>query len=217
MMEKAMTLVLMVLMLWQMSSLQNTAWTPNRLAVLREAAGQSTLVVDGVVLEAWTPKASQRAVEELEKSLGLTQLTVCGQQSLGTDGVIKLRRDGQAVTVQMIFSNVDEAEVYYQTLARWMSDYGQGQPAGATLLAHAEEALSPQECQALSAELIAPLPARLVSTIEEGTLVSSTYQVAGVEPCLEIAGEKINVNVACVAQEKKTAIYLGAPVIYQQY
>lgn len=216
-MEKTVTLVLMALMLWQMGSLQTAAMAPNGLAVLREAAGQSTLVLDGVVLEAWTPKASQRSVEELGKSLGLVQLAAGGEQALGADGVIKLRRDGQAMTIQMILSNVDEAEAYYQILARWMNDYGQGRPAGATLLAHTEEALTPEACQALSAELIAPLPARLVSTVAEGPLLSSTYQVAGVKPCLEIAGEKINLNVACVAKEKQTAVYLGSPVIYQQY
>ena len=109
-MEKTVTLVLMALMLWQMGSLQTAAMAPNGLAVLREAAGQSTLVLDGVVLEAWTPKASQRSVEELGKSLGLVQLAAGGEQALGADGVIKLRRDGQAMTIQMIVSNVDEAE-----------------------------------------------------------------------------------------------------------
>ena len=60
-MEKVMTVMLTALMLLQAGSLQKMACTPNGLMVLRETAAQSELQVDGVVLEAWTPKAGEKA------------------------------------------------------------------------------------------------------------------------------------------------------------
>lgn len=216
-MEKMVTMVLAALLFVQAGSLQKTLWPPNGLAVLRETAAQSELTIDGVVLEAWTPKASQRAVQELAQSLELNELADGGEQILANGGTVKLRREEQAVTVQLILPETEEAEAYYQILSRWMQRYGQGRPAGATLLAHTAEELPPEDCQLLVSGLLSPLPARLVSSMQEGPLLSSAYQIAGVEPALEIAGEKINLNVACVAKGGQTAIYLGSPVIYQQY
>ena len=37
------------------------------------------------------------------------------------------------------------------------------------------------------------------------------------EDGLRVGGEQVNYNIAFVQREKTTAIYLGAPVIYQQY
>lgn len=216
-MEKVMTMVLAALLFLQAGAGQRTAMPPNGLAVLKETAAQSELAVDGVVLEAWTPRASQRAVQELAQALAADTLTEGGEQSLANGGTVKLLREEQAVTVQVILSETLDAERYYQILSRWMQRYGQGRPAGATILAHLSEELPPEDCQALVCDLLSPLPAKLVSSMQEGQLLSSAYEVAGVAPSLEICGEKINLNVACVAKAGQTAVYLGSPVIYQQY
>ena len=216
-MEKAMTILLAAMMLLQAGSLQEALRPANGLAALREAVSESALTVDGVVLEAWTPKANERAVAELAQALNLPELSSGGQQALGTYGTVKLIRSGQAVTVQMILPEAAEAETYYQILSRWMTRYGQGRPAGATLLAHTEETLDVAGSQALVAELMGRLPAHLVSSMQQERLLSSAYQVAGVGPSLEIAGETVNVNVACVRMEKGMAVYLGSPVIFEQY
>ena len=216
-MEKVVTMLLAALMFLQAGSLQRTTFAPNGLAVLKEAAAQSELQVDGVVLEAWTPKAGEKAVQELAQMLGAAEIVSGGEQTLEAGGTVKLLREEEAVTVQLILPDPVEAEGYYQVLSRWMQRYGQGRPAGATILAHYAEELSPEGCQALVCDLVSPLPAKLVSSMQEGPLLSSAYEIAGVAPSLEICGEKINMNVACVAKAGQTAVYLGSPVIYQQY
>lgn len=216
-MEKVMTVMLTALMLLQAGSLQKMACTPNGLMVLRETAAQSELQVDGVVLEAWTPKAGEKAVQELAQALGAAEIASGGEASLEAGGTIKLLREEEAVTVQLILPDEADAERYYTLLSRWMQRHGQGRPAGATILAHYAEELSPEGCQALVCDLVSPLPAKLVSSMQEGPLLSSAYEIAGVAPSLEICGEKINMNVACVAKAGQTAVYLGSPVIYQQY
>ena len=216
-MEKVMTVMLAVLMFLQAGAMQKNAFSPNGLAVLREAAAQSELQIDGVVLEAWAPKAGDKAVQELAQALGAAEIASGGEQTLETGGRVKLLREEEAVTVQLILPEPVEAETYYQVLSRWMQRYGQGRPTGATILAHYQEELSPEGCQALVYDLLSPLPAKLVSSSEEGPLLSRAYEVAGVAPSLEICGEKVNVNVACVAKAGQTVVYLGSAVIYQQY
>ena len=83
-MEKVMTVMLAMLMFLQAGAMQKNAFSPNGLAVLREAAAQSELQIDGVVLEAWAPKAGDKAVQELAQALGAAEIASGGEQTLET-------------------------------------------------------------------------------------------------------------------------------------
>ena len=212
-MEKTMAMVMMAMLLCG----QMVRWAPNGLDALLMAAGQGDVVVDGVVLESWTAQAGPRALGDLSKALDVAELGESGEAAIGTDGSLKWRKQGQTLTVQMILPDTAEARAYYGILSRWMRRYGQGQPVGATVMTHTADMMDMAQGQALVEQMVNILPARLVSTMQEDNLASSAYQVAGVEPGLCIAGERVNVNVACVVKNGQCAIYLGSPVIYQQY
>lgn len=214
-MEKILNLAAIMAMAAQLAT---AAIVPaNGLAVLKEIAAHQQLMVDGIVCEAWIPEPSYRAAKALMNALAIDGVPASGEYALSEGTTAKVCYDSEQLIVQVVTTSASEGEYYYQKLYRWMACFGQGRPVGATVLAQIPEAMEADKCQALVADAMSQLPAQLRGSMQEGRMISSAYYVPGVAPVLKIAGQPVNINMACVRETDRTRLYLGTPVIYQQY
>ena len=90
-------------------------------------------------------------------------------------------------------------------------------PIGVTVIAQLPEVLDDKTMQELGGELQGSLQPRQSQIHAEAGQVQMYGDSPQLEDGLRVGGEQVNYNIAFVQQEKTTAIYLGAPVIYQQY
>ena len=178
------------------------------------------LPVKGFVVESWFSVADRNFTDEkLEKLLGVSFDSV---QSVLPDGsscaAKRSCENGKCyVELQLITCNVETALEYEKRWQSFAKRYHLCQPVGATILVEFPEMMSENAMQELAGELLCSL---VVGESELCELENGYHAVAysaQMGDGLQIGGQSVNVNLVFRQQDNKTMLYLGTPVIYQQY
>lgn len=176
--------------------------------------------VKGYVVEGWFEMPNRLLTADgLEQQLQVKE--GAQQQRLADDSVCSanvIRNRGNCyVELQVVTKSIETAKNYHRLWQNFVYGHGISQPIGATILAELPERLDENAMQQWSEELAQSLQAERVAQ----TTLAQGYQMAGYSPqlsdYLEIDGQKINFNLVFQANENTTVLYLGTPVIYQQY
>lgn len=188
---------------------------------LIEVYRQQQLPLQGIVIEGWLPIHDEKSVRRyLEYHFDLPK----GENSIEscwTDGssqkIYLSQRRNMVIEFQMITENIDLAREQYRLWTQLSRFYAGNQPVGITLLSRLNEPLEAKTCQLLADELAGDMqttPGEAVQGVHYQSYVWNTSQL---QHRLKISGQAVNCNLAFVQQEDQTSIYLGSPVIYQQY
>lgn len=178
------------------------------------------LTIQGFVIEGWfvlPDRAWRDAVftQYFENQEGQ-------QQKLLPDGSIynchmEQRKHKRCVEFQLITKNYATASAQYQIWHDVMQRYQIQEPIGVTIVAELPEKLAEETIQQLGSELLQCLH----TTYYDQQTDAWGHQMVGYSPQLEhdlnIANQKININLTFQPEDTKTMLYLGTPVIYQQY
>ena len=178
------------------------------------------LPIKGYVVECWFELPAQTWTEKfLEQHFGN-----CGgkQQVTYSDGSIYnssvIRgKEKYSVELQLITQQFATAKTHYKTWQPLLQQCGVQEPVGATIVAVLPEVLKADTMQQFGGELLQSLAVEWF----EQTPLDWGHQIVGYSPQLEenleIAGQNTNINVTFQQQEDDTVLYLGTPIIYQQY
>lgn len=176
--------------------------------------------VKGYVVEGWFEMPNHLlTADDLEQQLQVKE--GAQQQRLADDSICSANvirnRESCYVELQVVTKSIETAKNYHRLWQNFVYGHGISQPIGATILVELPETLTEDAMQQWGKELAQSLQAE---RFEQITLTQG-YQMAGYSPqladYLEIDGKKINFNLVFQAKENTTVLYLGTPVIYQQY
>lgn len=178
------------------------------------------LPVKGYVIEGWFslpayPGMQNKIMKQLQIPEGQQTGTLLDGSMINTS--LTRREQTYYIELQLITEKFQTAARYYTLWQSFIERYHVKKPIGVTVISQLPEVLDDKTMQELGGELQCSLqPEQNQMHVEAGQL-----QMYGASPQLEeglcIGGEQVNYNIAFVQQETTTAVYLGAPVIYQQY
>lgn len=180
------------------------------------------LPVRGYVVEGWFSSSNwvNRTLEtELKKQFAIetdSQRIVLQDGSIW-NSQIQNQKQNCFVELQLITENLSTAQQYYQRLQEFWQRYGIKKPLGITLIIDLPELLDDAAMKQLGGELLQGLEAKQIDCVS----MEQGVQISGYSPQLfhqmQIGAQCINVNLAMMRQEERTVLYLGCPIIYQQY
>lgn len=177
------------------------------------------LPVKGFVVEGWFEVPNRLfSADMLEQQLHVKE---GAKQNLADGGTcsasVTKNRESCYVELQVVTKSFETAKEYHSLWRNFTHRYGIAQPIGATILVELPEALEENAMQQWSEELARSLQADWF----EQTALAQGCQMAGYSPQLgegmEISGREINFNLVFQTDGNTTVLYLGTPVIYQQY
>ena len=127
------------------------------------------------------------------------------------------RKKGTVITMELISDNLTLANQQYKLWQEFSNRYAGGKPVGITFCSSYEESLHKNTRQHLAKEIAEKLATDLIIDLEQEDHESYTFYSAELSQSLEINGVRLNGNLAFVERNGRTSMYLGSPVIYQQY
>lgn len=199
----------------QHSAAASSVFQINGLETMAAIVSENELPIDGIIIEAWLPLENIMFKKAFLKQMNLTKWQEKVQLSSATS--LKLSQQSHGAVVQIISADLVEAVDYYHKLNQFTKLWAKNAPVGATMICSVEENLTNEACRYLLEDLLQTLPERLISATEDGAILSYSYYVEGVTPVLKVAEERVNLNIAFHCFETRTMIYIGSPVIFQQY
>lgn len=187
-----------------------------RLAKLYE---EEELPLDAVVLSGWFAVDSQGdAARYLEENWQMKQEESNKRITWPDGSTLQIcRKNTKVVTLELISTNLTLANQQYLLWQEFSQRYGGRKPVGITFCSNYEELLAKNTRQHLAQEIAEKLTTVLTTDIEQEDHESYTFYSPKLSQALEISGVKLNGNLAFVQRSKQTTMYLGSPVIYQQY
>lgn len=221
-MKRAMTILTALGFMIQMAMSQTTYAVSDisGLERLNWLCSDYQLPVKGFVVESWFSVADRNFTDEkLEKLLGVS---FDSAQSVLPDGsscaAKRSCENGKCyVELQLITCNVETALEYEKRWQSFANRYHLCQPVGATILVEFPEMMSENAMHELADELLYSLGVRAAEFCELEHGCHAVADTAQMGEGLQIGGQSVNVNLAFRQQDHKTMLYLGTPVIYQQY
>ena len=129
----------------------------------------------------------------------------------------KHEKSKQYVELQLITTNIHTAIDYEKMWKDFALRYHVHQPVGTTILIEFPEHMNKKGMQELTKEILTSLACESVntSTLENG--YQAVAYSAQIRDAIIIGQEKVNINLAFQWEGTNTILYLGTPVIYQQY
>ncbi len=181
------------------------------------------LPVKGFVIETWfsLPERNYAAstLDILKQELDITEMQ---QQKILEDGSqynanVTQQKQKYYLELQLISRQLETAKQYEQLWRYFSVKHKIQQPLGTTLIVEFPELLNDQTIMEIAAELVCSLDAAVIDqcNFENG------YQIVAFSPqlqdSLQINNKSVNLNLFFCQREDRTILYLGAPIIYQQY
>lgn len=178
------------------------------------------LPVRGYVVECWfalddKPSVQRVLQDQLHLKMGQRQGNLIDGSTLNTS---VLRRSGKLyVELQLITEQLNTAQHFYALWQNFADCYQPTRPVGVTIITQLPEVLEEKTQAQLAMELQQSLG------VEQETIASldDVQQTVGYSPqlqhSLDVGGQQINYNLAFRQNEQGMALYLAAPIIYQQY
>lgn len=113
----------------------------------------------------------------------------------------------------------DQAKRVYVNLCALLKELGLDEKLGITYQTVIAKTLLPDERMTLVQNIAESFHANYVEGYHEGNLLSSSYYSPKCSEYLLVNGQKINLQIAVRTNEKDniTKIYIGSPLIYQEY
>lgn len=216
-MEKNLGIMVILLMVVNVINADKTLYAQsfaNGLDRLLTIVEKNDLPMSGIVLEGWLPM-EQWGRSVLHEQLGIAD--AANDVTLSEATHLKIDEQSDQVVVQLISTDKDEALQYYHQLQQIAHLAAKDAPIGATVLCTIDEALDKNACCYLTYDLLEGLPAHLVSIIEENQMMSYAYHIQGIMPSMAVGSDDINLNIAYCVKDEQTMLYLGTPIIFQQY
>lgn len=127
------------------------------------------------------------------------------------------RKKGTVITMELISSNLSLANQQYKLWREFSYRYAQNKPVGITFCSNYEENLNKNARYHVAKEIAEKLATELIVDIEQEDHESYTFYSTNLGQFLDINGVRLNGNMAFVERNGHTSMYLGTPVIYQQY
>ncbi len=178
------------------------------------------LPVKGFVVEGWFAFSERKnTAQMLKKQFGICQDVEKQILSDGSQYSIYIQQNGERryLELQLISHHAETAKQHELDWRHFARSHNIKQPVGVTILAELPEVLEEETMAELAGELMQSLDAKITSAgaLEQGYQISGyTAQLA---EYLVIEGQRVNVHLSLVRHENRTMLYMGAPVIYQQY
>ena len=178
------------------------------------------LPVKGYVVEGWFslhayPGMQNKIMKQLQISEGQQTGNLLDGSMINTSFIRK--EQNYYIELQLITEKFQTAARYYTLWQSFIERYHVNKPIGVTVIAQLPEVLDDNTMQELGGELQGSLQPKQSQTHAEAGQLQMYGDSPQLEDGLRVGGEQVNYNIAFVQREKTTAIYLGAPVIYQQY
>ena len=191
----------------------------NDFAALAKLYTEKEYPFDVVVLSAWFAVEPKKEIDQyLWEHWQLTSEQDSKRLTWQDGSSLQIcRKNGSVITMELISDNLTLANQQYKLWQEFSQRYAQNKPIGITFCSNYEESLNKNARHHLAKEIAENLTTDLIIDLEQDDHESYTFYSTELGQHLDINGVRLNGNLAFVERNGQTSMYLGSPVIYQQY
>lgn len=188
-------------------------------SVLAKLYQEDALPLDVVVLSAWfAVEAKNEAAQYLAEHWQMKAEEESKRLTWQDGSSLQIYRKNETViTMELITDNLELANQQYKLWQGFSRLYADNKPVGITFCSNYEESLNKAARYHLAQEIAGKLATSLIIDLEQDDHESYTFYSTKLGQKLDISGVRLNGNLAFVERNQQTSMYLGSPVIYQQY